>query len=94
MAVARLIVHLPYIHIYTVRDVAICSMHILQIRKHNKMKSYPQVLIKSLAFIIYFIYILIIFIPVLTYIICRKALKKDYEESKISRESMAYWRYN
>jgi hypothetical protein len=94
MAVARLIVHIPYIHIYTVRDVAICSMHILQIRKHNKMKSYPQVLIKSLAFIIYFIYISIIFIPVLTYIICRKATKGITNKPKKSLEYMAYWRYN
>ena len=69
-------------------------MHILQIKKRMKMKSYPQVLIKSLAFIIYFIYISIIFIPVLTYIICRKATNSITNKPKISREYMVYRGYN
>ena len=72
----------------------IYTMHILQIKKRKKMNSYPQVLIKSLAYMVYFIYISIIFIPVLTYIICRYATKKYYEEAKISREYMASRGYN
>ena len=58
----------------------------------NKMNKYLLILGKFAAISIYFLYVLIMFIPVLTYIICRKYTNSITNEPKKSLEYMAYKR--
>lgn len=84
--------HLPYIHIHTVSDVMRYISTSPPIMQLNKMNKYLLILGKFAAIFIYFLYSLIMFIPVLTYIICRKYTKSITNEPKKSLEIMAYKR--
>lgn len=56
------------------------------------MNKYALSLGKFAAIFVYFLYSLVMFIPVLTYIICRKYTKGITNEPKKSLEILAYRR--
>lgn len=85
-------VHLPYIHIHTVSDVMKYISTSPPIMQLNKMNKYLLILGRFAAIFIYFVYVLCMFLPVLTYIICRKYTKSITNEPKKSLENMAYTR--
>lgn len=87
-------VHLPYIHIHTVSDVMKYISTSPPIMQLNKMNKYLLTLGKFVTLFICFLYGLIMFIPVLTYIIWRKYLNSITNEPKKSLESMAHYRYH
>ena len=85
-------VHLPYIHIHTVSDVMKYISTSPPIMQLNKMNKYLLILGRFAAIFIYFVYVLCMFLPVLTYIIWRKYTKSITNEPKKSLESMGYIR--